>query len=418
MKKQLVAFVFLFLLLGSIYAQNIPVTTSAPSGTTSSSTSQPYCTDLFTNSNSLVSNALYNPSTYGNLNIPGSLMAISFLIIMAVLLTISLVYGIGIGFGIDSFVRFARSEYLESFFNIIILLLIIGGIVFANWLPTFFNDITSVSLPAAAALPTTTAGSTNSVSAGVYTAICNNIISNQVIPSLGVFVLSTTIENTYKAVASLSIVIIPPTFLPSFSIKPFSGLSANLAFVSEQVGVIFVVLGIDASVIFLLFIIYFLFPIYLYLGIVLRSFPWTRAAGGTFIAIFIAFYIVFPAILYPFTTATRSTSTGSGLCQTGASSGTNYCLTPVTSLSSFITTAFSVLNNQGGGTVSGGASTLIQSFGLTGTIAIYTAAIAFFVETLAGIFIAYLVSYELLEMLGDVLGAPSLNANSLIRGII
>jgi hypothetical protein len=140
----------------------------------------------------------------------------------------------------------------------------------------------------------------------------------------------------------------------------------------------------------LLFFIYYLFPFFLYAGVLFRSFPWTRAAGGTLLALFISFYIVFPSLIYPFSVLS-TTNLGNAYTAPSLSSST-----------------LSINNwEQFGSLVRLGPLILAYVGGLSGAIL-----------QIAGLVIALVISYDLVEMFGKLLGAPSASGRKMLSKVV
>ncbi|MCL5239063.1 MAG: hypothetical protein M1286_01145 [Candidatus Marsarchaeota archaeon] len=183
-----------------------------------------------------------------------------------------------------------------------------------------------------------------------------------------------------------------------YDFSPFQGLEPFASLLGQQLDVTLAIAGLLIIIPVFLFIVYGLFPIFLYAGVLLRSFPWTRAAGGTLIALFIAFYIVFPSLLYPFTTYLPQIATG--LQQLSASAS------GVQAIWQFSTgTVGALLPFVGGSFI----SSEVNGF----AIAVSNAAVQ-----LVGLVISFLISFDLVETFGDMLGSPSLQAKGLLSKVI
>jgi hypothetical protein len=395
MKIKLAAFALMFLLLTAVVAQTTTTSTSNQSG---------YCSDIFNNVHNIVSPAIYNATTFTGL------LSVSFLIIIMVLSAMAIVYGIGYAFGIQSLVTFAKTEYIESFFNVLLLILIVGGVGALNFVGSFFSNAAAVGASAAPA---------SGYGVGLYTALCNNILSTQVIGGLTFLVGTSLTRLAFSAVQNfqLSIAVTgSEIFALSFSFAPFSGLALPVSIIGLELTAVVIMMGMGVALIFLFFFIYFLFPIFLYLGILFRSFPWTRAAGGTFLALFIAFYLVFPAVFYPFTTsALASSNILASVCSGSSFTANPLCLTTQTNLLSYAANLATYLSASGASLL---ATIFSPTLGVQFNLSIYAGEITYFAMDLFGLFISFIVAYDLLEMLGDVLGAPSLQGNQLLSKIL
>ncbi|MDE1845683.1 MAG: hypothetical protein KGH53_00140 [Candidatus Micrarchaeota archaeon] len=341
-------------------------------------------------------------------------------IVLAVLMVLAIMYAIATAFGIQRVITFVRTEYLESVLNIVIIVLLFGGIgVLAGGIGFISNlGASVVSSSGVQQVGSYTLSLASSSSIGtitqVYNSICNTYFNDAVLHFAGLGALSN--ENLIYSIASgLEIQAMPNgmgiKFSPFFGITPFVQV---LSFMTPLItGAIIVELGI----IFLLGLIYYLFPIFLYLGILLRCLPWTRAAGGTLLALFIGFYVFFPALLYPFASIDYRCLAGqSSSCTLQPQQTINLPPVPSTaqcpSLAQSIACAFSVALNV----------PALRTFFFEGQ---FIALLDFWIFSIInasfqifGVVISFVVSYSLLEGFADLLGAPSLTAKNLLRNVI
>lgn len=370
------------------------------------SSASTYCSDIFGNVNQIVSPSLYNNTSFT------SVIALSFLIVMMVLISLALVYAIGYGFGINKLVAFVKSEYLESIFNILLIFLIAGGAVsFSAISGLFTNTFLIQSSQSSTSQSITTSLPVPTSMLAMYTDLCNNIITNQVAPGFHYYVdagleslvlsfLSgienrITISGTYFEVVTL----------PTFVFKPFVGLNIISGLVGLETAATVTFMALNIGLIFLLFAIYFLFPVFMYLGILFRSFIWTRAAGGTLLSLFIAFYIVFPSVMYPISALPNLLNSVSS-----TSTGLPY-ITSSTDMSAYLQNVFTNVYNS--------ASGLQLIFNPINTnINGYSLIITYFAILMIGTFIAFLISYDLSQILARILGAPSLNVGRAMGRLI
>ncbi len=363
-----------------------------------------YCKDLFTNSMGIVTNSFaLSGGTGAPQAIYQNMLAISFLVILMVLAVLSMVYAIGIGFRIEKLIIFTKSEYLQSFFNLVIVLILYSSMALIGNAASFFSAVSNVGLSGTAAIPS------GSGIGGVYTGICENIAQYDIAPAASLIIGTLSNQLFLNMLSSVKISITPLALdglIPSFSFNPFAatGLISSLTFTQMALFSGFISLGL--GMIFLFFTIYFLFPLFLYMGILLRSFPWTRAAGGTFIALFISFYIILPVLFYPFTTfklaAVTCSSMPSSIC-TNYEHGFWY---------SILTGFWHNLKNMLDLVFFNPGNTLIA------IMEMYVENLAFISIGLVGFGIAFIISFDMLEMLGDFLGAPSLTRQGLLEKVI
>jgi hypothetical protein len=355
-----------------------------------------YCNDIFGNTNSVVSSSIYSATTFY------SLLSVSLLIVFAVLLVLALLYGIGAGFGISKLVTFVKSEYMESVFNILLIMLIWSGMASLNGVTNFFTGVATSTSSAQVQGPIGMQS--------LYTSLCTNIFNNQIIPAGKAFVSFTLLNMVYTFLSGTEIhVFISGTIasvIPSFMISPLQGIGFISNIIGLEKSASILMLAISITLIFLFFAIYFLFPVFLYLGILFRALPWTRAAGGTFLALFISFYIVFPALLYPIEAAPSALSS----INTGAASSLPSIQQNTDIISYFQSTILPIYQSDTG---------ISQIFSpLESNSSLYALEVSYFVMLLIGVFIAFLISFDLVSVLARVLGAPSLNAGRIMQAVL
>jgi hypothetical protein len=197
------------------------------------------------------------------------------------LLVVGLVYGIGYAFKIDKLLRFARNEIGEVVVTALIVLVFIG---------TF--SISSVAI-----------GTQNLFAAGQGT-LNNNIfvgdcslLAGDSFDLIGPLITVEAGNWLLFFAGSMEVSIVPNSFV-GVTFAPFLFAVVLLPIVNLLLyGIAGFMMILIASTMFIVMI-YSLFPLFLYLGIILRTLPWTRAAGGAFLGMFIAFYVAFPLLLY------------------------------------------------------------------------------------------------------------------------
>ncbi|HUB92420.1 MAG TPA: hypothetical protein VL945_00500 [Candidatus Saccharimonadales bacterium] len=428
MRNRLILYLAVFALL---------VTTASAASSTGPVQNQ-YCTDLFNNQvagssgpgGAIVTNAF----TPGTGSIFQSVADLALLIVLMVLVVISAVYGIGRGFGINKLVDFAKTEYVESFFNLLMILVIIGGLATVGGFAAFFSNLANLG-----GVSQTGGIGTGNVKT-LYTSICTNVLDGQILPLLGVFVGTLIIQPLYDIATSLVISVnFGPSianYAPSFTITPLGGLALFYQLILFEESPVFIIVILGVATIFMFYVIYFLFPIFLYAGILFRSFPWTRAAGGSFLALFISFYIIFPALYFPFSalavvpqTDATASNAGSFACTMAATSdiaadvigfvagncqGQNLPTSQSTwafLTQSILSKAWSFLNAVFSD-FTGGGTPFINN------LDVYVEVVAIAIGKLIGLGISFVISFDLLEALGDLLGSPSLQSNRLFERII
>ena len=380
-----------------------------------------YCSSFYQNANGAVSNAFVKGV------FSGGIVSLALLIVLFVVVSLSVVYGIGIGFGINKLTEFAKTEYIESFFNIVLIIVLAGSFMTIGKYAQFFTSLASSNLPS------TSQPNLGGSVISMYEGICTGLIYSQILPSIGAIYSIYAAQMPYSAISSLKINLNIPAlttgmasdFIPSFSFGPWEGLNIYGDVLLFEFAPLAMILFLGISVIFLFYLIYFLFPVFLYLGVLLRSFPWTRAAGGSMLALFISFYIIFPALYYPFSVLgnTYLSSLGSaslqqeicslmgqiGNCKNYQSPGT------FSTIFNYASTLFSNFFTA--------SSSILLAFTGPGNLFIvvsetYTNVIAASILKLLGLTIAFIISFDLLEALGDFLGSPSLQSDRVLSRII
>ena len=370
----------------------------------------------------LVNQNLVNLDTYSNPNLPNGgfvpMLVDSLIIVLVMLSILGILYGFGMAFQINKLTTFVKSEYAESLANVVIILVVmLGGFGLFNTTSHFLSDIAagatsgaslsqSSASASAACIPATTS------SASIFEQTCDAynrcLISSDLNSYAGVFselfVLDALTSFQFKYLVRGS----------GFEIKPFSGVQTLKTTIWGEEAISFSLVEMGAMLIVMLFVIYFLFPLFFYAGIALRTLPWTRAAGGSLLALFIAFYIVFPALLFSFaqigpdssgvcssvTTSSASSTSPTSLCNPSSFYGS-----VGGSIGNALKTAAGFVGNQFGGA-------------MLGNVYEFTSEITYTALQFFGVVISFIISYDLLEFLGDFLGAPSLQSGRILSKVI
>lgn len=312
------------------------------------------------------------------------IVSICMAIIMLDFSILSVVYALGTAFNINNMVSFARTELLEAVFNVIILAAI--GFATLSVFPAmqFFISIVEYFVPAVPSL--SVSGPT-----GVFSGLCGYISTN--IATSGFDNWLSLVVKLFSAniAQSINLIVMPNSW--GYAYMPFGGIPPFIQVLWDDQAAFFATMFFGMFLIVMLFVISYLFPIFLYVGLALRSFPWTRAAGGSLIALFIAFYIIFPALMFPFL---ATVNPGPGICSTG-------------STDPLCNTGFSI---SGGNMLSFITNLLTTNLG-----SLYYSEMTEFVSqffyiglNILGLVIALLVAYEMVEKIGGLLGTTSLNA--------
>ena len=335
------------------------------------------------------------PSAISNLRVTStytSILDISLLIVLMVLMVLGIVYALGVAFKFDKFVTFVKTEYIESFANLAIIAFISLGIAGLDGIVFGMVQLASAAIPSSVGTATT-ANNLN----GIYVSICNNYVNDVTDQVLNVM-YAQGFSFILSGFQSVSLELMPNGF--GIILHPYSGLGIIIASLGVYTSFSASLGALEVGVIFFLSFIYFLFPLFMFAGILFRSFPWTRALGGSMIALFIGFYIIFPAILYAFTTVNLSSLFSSNSAISGIYSeaaGSN-------GLDTFVSVVAAVL-----GTTVGDVSILF---------AVYGSSISFAMLQVVGIIIAFMIAFDSVEAFGKLLGAPSTRGSGILRKII
>ena len=205
---------------------------------------------------------------------------------------------------------------------------------------------------------------------------------------------SLTIIQDYYSIISHTKVDLAPNYF-GYTFYPYVGLTVVNQIIKMMMEFIGVIIGLFFGLSVFLAIIYGLFPIFLYVGIVLRTIPWTRAAGGAFIGLFIGFYILLPLLLGFATSVSFSTISVSAFDSSIFSISPSSLLNPLGSL-------LTLVNFTSGN--------ILISF-IEGVVApcIYV---------IIGVVISIILSLDFAETMGDYLGAPSLSSSKALKGLV
>ncbi len=345
---------------------------------------------------------MVNPNLVPGANPPSGFLSVSLLIILAVLTILGLVYAAGIGFQLELLMQYAKSEMFEAIVSLLLVLLVAGGIpAFDSTISTLAN-IGTMSVGSGANLPTLSSAYDVNVNA------CNFLQSGIMEAGLTNWVGLYVALLINGVTTSFTALYMPNGF--GFSFAPFAGTSLIMQLLYDEQMIFFGSIMFGTFLIMLLFVIYFLFPIFFYVGIALRSFPWTRAAGGSLIALFISFWVVFPALTYSFSAVATS---GNSQCPTGYTGSVQQpgqpCSISFPKFNSFfslgtITSLFPNVFNIGGQYEAN-----LDSF---------AEAISYTAVQLLGLLISLFISYEVVEKIGGVLGAPSMQSQRLFSKVL
>jgi hypothetical protein len=341
-----------------------------------------------------------------------SVIGLALIIVLIVLLATGLIYVIAQVLGLPSLTNFVKIELSEMFGTLVIITL-------------FFGAFYASAFAAAGS----TAGVTNPAlhfngpGRSVFVNDCA-MLGGSSFEVIGPIIMTGVVNYVINTADSLTFQITPGGF--GFTDSPLSGWGIIPYTLNSLQTIMSGILIAILAIIFLLGLIYSLFPLFLYLGIVLRAFPWSRAAGGVFIALFIGFYIVFPIMLNDtmgglsaaFSQSTASyynSSSATGIGNVVSSNDANLQISQTPGTTGGLMSFFGAL--AGGITAFPVASgSLTSGYGvINGYIAYFMAPAVLLVAVIA---LSLVVALDFADILSDILGAPSLTASSLLGKIL
>ncbi len=344
----------------------------------SSSPASTACSELYSSLSNIYA-ALRSTSTYSGL------ISLSLLIIMSVLTIVAVLYAVGTAFKIESLKVFSRNEILEDVLNFIMIIFISGGIFAVDSLISGLAQFSSSAFSS-----TSTQGATSLTT--IYKNTCIFYYSDAISQISYIVIMSINLF-TINLVSTVSVMLMPNGF--GITYQPLAWYVSLSKMIGVLGAVAVAIAGIELVNVFLLSIIYYLFPIFLYLGILFRSFPWTRPIGGTLLGLFISFYVFYPALLYAFSYITQTYSPKISYSIFNQYINLNENINSLESISPLSpTSAFSL--------VASSTAAVIAVSGIN----------------ILGILISLIICFDLIEAFGDLLGAPSLSDGGILRRLI
>ena len=227
-----------------------------------------FCTGSSTNAGVIPQPGTTLLSNTGSLN---TILGLSLLIMLMMAAISGLLYAIGYSFRINGLVRASKQEFGEIAVTALIVFVLVG---------TFYVTAGLANTP-----PALIAG-TGAYSRGVFVDDCNQLSSYALLLFEYSFDLGTVQDFTIL-VSSITVSLQPDNFGPIFT--PLAGLYSSV----HAIGLLFIFAGVMGGLLLAigvaLGIFYAIMPIFLFAGIILRTLPWTRAAGGSFLGLFIGF---------------------------------------------------------------------------------------------------------------------------------
>ncbi|MGC9142289.1 MAG: hypothetical protein ACP5HF_00090 [Candidatus Micrarchaeia archaeon] len=315
------------------------------------------------------------------------LLSFSLLIILSVLAIVAVLYAIGTAFQIGSLIAFSKNEILENVLNFIIIIFISGGIIAVDSLVSGLAQFGTYAIGG----PAPTIQSLTDL----YSQTCE-IYYSDAIGQIWYLMMVSLYSVAISAFSNLQLLLMPNGF--GVILQPFAWFGAFLKMVGLFGAVAIGIAGIEIVNVFLLSIIYYLFPLFLYLGIIFRSFPWTRPLGGAFLGVFVSFYVFYPALTFAISYITQTitpnviSSANTQLAKLNLVSFLQ--LSPSVNIGYLPEQIFSI-----------GISSLVDEIVCGGINVI-------------GILISLVICFDLVEAFGDLLGAPSLSHGDVLKKVI
>jgi hypothetical protein len=212
------------------------------------------------------------PSSHLEILLPTEIITTSLLIICVEVFALAIVYAIGKAFSYEKLVTYSKGEYTQALANIILIALISSFLFGTN----IYGIIQSLQFQLQ-----TIAWELVKYASKIF--VWNGYVS-------------TLDSLAFEATAKIPIWVV----IISFGIKEIQlidGIAPYLDVIDRLIAFFSdAYIFILATQIFLNFIVE-MFPILLYLGLLLRVIPWGRSAGGYLIAFFIVFYFFYPFLL-------------------------------------------------------------------------------------------------------------------------
>ena len=327
--------------------------------------------------------ALSNASTYKGL------IGYSMLIILSVLMIVAFLYAIGMAFNINSLISFSKNEILENVLNFILILFVAGGIAGIDSVVIGIAQFSASAISASQQSITSTSS--------LYYSACEYYY-NDAIGEIGNLISLALALFGYSIVSSVQFNLMPNGF--GVSLSPFAWYDLLFKMASSFSLPMVAITGMELINVYLLAIIYYIFPLFLYLGILFRTFPWTRAIGGALLGLFISFYVFYPALIYAISSLTTSANMKAS-AQTAIESN-------AATLQGSLTSKLATSINPGLSASSAFSSLIIE----------YAKTIAEGGINTIGILISLVICFDLIEAFGDLLGAPSLTHGGVLKKVI
>ncbi len=308
----------------------------------------------------------------------GAIGNLAFIILVLMVIVAAFVYMVGYAFGIGKLASFGRTELGEVAITFILVAIFLGTMQSINSL-------------------TTSSGSTSSFQTG-----CTKL-TNTALGMVGYIVELYAEQQMFSLAQSFSYDIRISAF--GYGMEPLAGLGLLIFVIGQVTTVAFGLMGVTLGAAVVFVAIYQIFPVFLYIGIILRTIPWSRAAGGAFLGLFVAFYILFPALFLMMLSSISTPNCGTS-CPTGGLNLGGIGTGTFPSTTSFDNPIGGFLNAITGGYNMEIIFSAMQTVIGTG------------LEVLFALVISFIISFDFMEAVGDLLGAPSLKSSNTLKKII
>ncbi len=322
------------------------------------------------------------PLLLGNATGQSQLIMISAILMLTMLLISSAAYMLGRAFDINMLLKFSKDEMREIAITSLVVIVFLGAFSAVSGGVGLGGFITQKS---------------GTPASSVFSADCTTLATSS-LNMVNTWMIISVYQDLYAVLVPFWIGLQPGDFGPGFS--PMAGLGVltdstdgvltNFAMFTG----IFAVFQMGIAV--LLGVIYVLFPVFFYAGIVLRTIPFTRAAGGSFLGLFIAFYFVFSFLIYffmsPYSQPVQQTATAPTIGSISIDTTNPFDLSGITN------------------PITSSSIALLPWF--------INEVVEPFMFTMLGIVFSLMISLDFMESLGDMLGSPALSQRGAMRGLI